>query len=31
MHAIEKIQDELDSNDSLQGTIDIIKKKIVPN
>lgn len=31
MHAIEKIQDEMNSNDNLQGTLEIIKKKIIPN
>ncbi|MBE5940457.1 MAG: chromosomal replication initiator protein DnaA [Lachnospiraceae bacterium] len=31
MHAIDKIQDELDINESLRNNIEIIKKKIIPN
>ena len=31
MHAIEKIQNEIDTNETTRNTIDIIKKKIIPN
>lgn len=31
MHAIEKIQHEIDTNETTRNTIEIIKKKIIPN
>lgn len=31
MHAIEKIQNEIDVNEATRNTIDVIKKKIIPN
>ncbi len=31
MHAIEKIQHEIDTNEATKNTIEIIKKKIIPN
>lgn len=31
MHAIEKIQNEVETNESTRNTIEIIKKKIIPN
>lgn len=31
MHAIEKIQNEVDTSESTRNTIEVIKKKIVPN
>jgi chromosomal replication initiator protein len=31
MHAIEKIQNEIETNESTKNTIDIIKKKIIPS
>ncbi len=31
MHAIEKIQNEVETNESTKNTIEVIKKKIVPN
>lgn len=31
MHAIEKIQHEIDTNEATRNTIEIIKKKIIPN
>lgn len=31
MHAINKIQDEIDNNESTRNTIEILKKKIAPN
>ena len=31
MHAIEKIQHEIDTNESTKNTVEVIKKKIIPN
>lgn len=31
MHAIEKIQNEIDTNEATKNTIDVIRKKIIPN
>lgn len=31
MHAIEKVENEINTNESSKNTIDIIKKKIIPN